>query len=176
MFSFDNFLAQKELNIDFSSKNDSVFFGFKSANSVHPDSVKTLLIDCDEFDSIDDRVTKFTNLKNLYIFKCNYVSAYMEGYLNQVQKNLYLRKTHEMDSINASPWVPIKGYTSQRMYAMWDSLLFSNKLKRISEDLYRLKNLQYIQININISRKAKRFLKRFQKKTGIYVMIGEDFL
>ena len=156
---------------------DSIFIDFKSAESAPIERVKHLIISCDKLDSINHNIIKFKKLKKLIFLDCRYTDAYYQDKLRGLELDIFEKHRREIDSINNAPFVPSKKYSSSRMFADWDSIYSSNKIVWISKELYDLKELESIEIDIPVTRKVKRFLKRYRRKTKTYVYIdGFGFL
>ena len=156
---------------------DSVFIDFKSAESAPIERVKHLIISCDKLDSINHKIVKFKKLKTLILSDCQYTDAYYENKLSGIELDIFEKHMREIQSVNSAPFVPSKKYSSSRMFADWDSIYSSNKIVWISKELYDLKELESIEIDIPVTRKVKRFLKRYRRKTKTYVYIdGFGFL
>ena len=156
---------------------DSIFIDFKSAESAPIERVKHLIISCDKLDSINHNIIKFKKLKKLIFLDCRYTDAYYQDKLRGLELDIFEKHMREIQSVNSAPFVPSKKYSSSRMFADWDSIYSSNKIVWISKELYDLTELESIEIDIPVTRKVKRFLKRYRRKTKTYVYIdGFGFL
>ena len=173
---FYGIIESQTRNISVETGTYNVYLGLESAEKVNPYMVEAILIECDKIDSITNNITKYKNLKFIEIRNCYYSSAFDLNKLSKQESDYYLTQNRKKDSLEKKyiEEKKSKGFTAERSFWDWDSLILSNRIEYISKDLYKLRKLEYISIYSEINKKSEKALLRYYRKSKLSLLATKN--